>query len=267
MLSAGHCFSTSNPANFKAPIDKLTLAFGLDDTNRLNKFLPIQFRKINATYPYKTYKYPSSYNDVAVVELSKPVKIGHQAWPICLPDAPSQDQDHMMEDFAVLVGYGPKTDDSSELNQIRHKIEPTYVCNGLYLPENSEITKRESIRSRVAQDLPDMFNDESVICASDVFSMAKGTCPGDSGAPLIKNIRDRSTLLKEKTLIAVLHGGLEKCDNSNYPAIYTRITTPHIWNWIMDNFVNKFRTGKKAILFWSNVIKILIYPMFGTHVL
>ena len=249
-ISAGHCFSGKNPANSKLPIDKLTLAFGLDDTNQIHKFLPIQFRKINATYPYKTYSYPSSYNDVAVVELSKPVKIGRQTWPICLPDSPTQDQDHLKDNFAVLVGYGPETDDSSDLNQIRQKIEPTYVCNGLYKPENAQITKRESIRSRVSQDLPDMFNDESVICASDAFSSAKGTCPGDSGAPLIKDIRDRNTLQIKKTLVAVLHGGLEKCDNSVFPAIYTRITTPEIWNWIMEEFVNKVKTGEIDISFF-----------------
>ena len=78
------------------------------------------------------------------------------------------------------------------------------------------------------------------------MTLAKGTCPGDSGAPLIKNKRDRSTLLKEKTLVAVLHGGLKKCDNSKYPAIYTRITTPHIWNWIMDDFVNKVKTTTQS---------------------
>ena len=243
VLSAGHCFSGRNPANSKLPIDKLTLAFGLDDINNLKSFLPIQFRKINATYPYKTYRYPSSYYDVAVVELSKPVELGPQTWPICLPDFPNQNQDHMMEYSAVLVGYGPETDDSSKLNQIKHKIEPTYVCNGLYLPENSAITKRENIRSLVARDLPNLFNDKSVICASDIFNTDKGTCPGDSGAPLIRDVRNRTTLQIQKTLVAVLHGGLERCDNSDYPAIYTRITTPEIWNWLMNNFVNKIETA------------------------
>ena len=46
VISAGHCFSGKNPANSNLPIDKLTLAFGLDDINQLKKFLPIQFRKI-----------------------------------------------------------------------------------------------------------------------------------------------------------------------------------------------------------------------------
>ena len=244
VISAGHCFSGKNPANSNLPIDKLTLAFGLDDISRLDKFLPIQFRKIRTVYPYETYEYPSSYFDVAVVELSKPVKLGPQTWPICLPDSPNQDQDHMMEDSAVLVGYGPETDNSTKLNQIKQTIEPTYFCSGLYLPENSAITKRESIKSLIAKDLPNLFNDESVICASDIFNSAKGTCPGDSGAPLIKSKRDRKTFQIRKTLVAVLHGGLEKCDNSVYPAIYTRITTPKIWNWIMDDFVNKLSTGK-----------------------
>ena len=36
----------------------------------------------------------------------------------------------------------------------------------------------------------------------------------------------------------MLHGGLEPCDNSDYPALYVRITTPYIWNWLND-FANQ----------------------------
>ena len=51
-----------------------------------------------------------------------------------------------------------------------------------------------------------------------------GTCGGDSGAPLLTTIEGENlNILEIRTQqIAVLHGGLEQCSNTRYPAIYTR---------------------------------------------
>ena len=87
--------------------------------------------------------------------------------------------------------------------------------------------------------LPNKF-DESLICAGDQFSSALGTCAGDSGAPLLTDFFDRKsgeTLFK---ILGVLHGGVVQCDNSEYPAIYTRISTPRIYNWIKEKVLREF---------------------------
>ena len=97
-----------------------------------------------------------------------------QIWPLCLPDEPNSKPDHLMGDSAVVVGYGPETTESTGLNQIRQKIEPQWVCDGLYTPENVDITKRDNVRNQVDRDLPNLFSGESVICAADSFNDAKG---------------------------------------------------------------------------------------------
>ena len=138
-----------------------------------------------------------------------------------------------MKRNGFLVGYGPQHDDSDGLTLLRHEIEPKWVCDGLYDPENVAVGLQ---RYKVLSTLPNEF-DESLICGSDTSSGSFGSCPGDSGAPLIESIRNEDFLL-EYRLLAVLHGGLVPCDNSQYPSIYTRVTTPYIWNWLMDNFIN-----------------------------
>ena len=78
-----------------------------------------------------------------------------------------------------------------------------------------------------------------MFCASDAYNDAKGTCSGDSGAPLMIGIRDMKTFKTKTTLVGILHGGLVNCDNSDFPAIYTRTTEPEIWKWLMKEFINK----------------------------
>ena len=126
------------------------------------------------------------------------------------------------------------------MNQLKQKVLAQWVCDAKYNFENAAIAKREAIKNSVERDLPNMFvGENSVICASDAYSDERGTCPGDSGAPLMLGVEDRKTIETLTTLYGVLHGGLEKCDNSEFPAIYTRVTTPHIWNWLMEEFINK----------------------------
>ena len=79
-----------------------------------------------------------------------------------------------MGDSAVVVGYGPETTETTGISQIRQKIEPQWVCDGLYTPENAAITQRDDIKIQVDRDLPNLFSGESVICAADAFNDAKG---------------------------------------------------------------------------------------------
>ena len=137
--------------------------------------------------------------------------------------------------MTLVIGYGPETVKSTLLNQLRHKIEPSWSCEFEYDPEKN--LKKKTL---IELTLPNKF-DESLICAGDKFSSALGTCAGDSGAPLLTDFLDRNsgeTLFK---LIGVLHGGVVQCDNSESPAIYTRITTPKIYKWIEEKvFLSEF---------------------------
>ena len=80
--------------------------------------------------------------------------------------------------MTLVVGYG-QTEKSTLLNQLRHKIFPSWRCEFYYDPEKNVIKKPE-----IQRTLPNKF-DDSLICAGDKFSSAYGTCAGDSGGPLV----------------------------------------------------------------------------------
>ena len=67
-----------------------------------------------------------------------------------------------------------------------------------------------------------------------------GTCKGDSGGPLLVDTYDKNgiTVVQE----GVLHGGAATCSNKKFPAIFNRISTPSIYDWIFG----KIFTGKAA---------------------
>ena len=136
--------------------------------------------------------------------------------------------------MTLVIGYGPETVKSTLLNQLRHKIEPSSSCEFEYNPEKN--VKKKTL---IELTLPNKF-DESLICAGDKFSSVLGTCAGDSGAPLLTDFLDLKSGETVFKLLGVLHGGVVECDNSEYPAIYTRISTPKIYKWIEENVLSEF---------------------------
>ena len=135
--------------------------------------------------------------------------------------------------MTLVVGYG-QTEKSTLLNQLRHKIEPAWRCEFEYDPEKN--VKKKSL---IQLTLPNKF-DDSLICAGDKFSSAYGTCAGDSGGPLLTDFLDRKSGEILYKLLGVVHGGVVECDNSEYPAIYTKISTPKIYKWIEENILSEF---------------------------
>ena len=92
-----------------------------------------------------------------MAEVSKAVELGLQTWPLCLPNAPDIDPNHLQGDSVLLVGYGPETTESTKVNQIRQKVDPQWACEGLYNFENAAVADRDFIKFQVERDLPNMF--------------------------------------------------------------------------------------------------------------
>ena len=82
VITAAHCFDPNNPDNYYLDIDNLNLTFGLSDLKTLNnlallKSIGVEQRKIKKIMNHYEYKYPKAYYDLAIVELSSPVTLGH----------------------------------------------------------------------------------------------------------------------------------------------------------------------------------------------
>ena len=81
VVTAAHCLDQENPDNQNVPYESLMLAFGLDNITVIEnplwvKILKIQIRKIKKIHVYESYSYPAANNDIALVELSSPVRLG-----------------------------------------------------------------------------------------------------------------------------------------------------------------------------------------------
>jgi len=234
VITAGHCFADKQgdyPPN--PPMEELVVAFGVDDVSLIDAVFLVQViqkRKIKKVYFHERYQYPQAYHDIVIVQLENPVKLSAKIYPICLPDFEDPDPNSMSGDSVTLVGYGPETDKSTKINELRHKIRGQRFCAAKYNPER---TSTFLLRQKIETTLPKRFL-PTLICANAPRS-DEGTCSGDSGGPLIvEDVVDYDTFEVKYKLIAVLHGGIDNCDNSVYPAIYNRIAAPDNYQWILD---------------------------------
>ena len=148
MISASHCFTELNTDYQSNPTwDELSIYFGLDNIDLT--FLPsVQSRKIKTVNFHKDYEFPQAYYDLAIVELNKPVELGLQVEPLCLPDIIDYQPDSMSGQSASLIGYGPDpdSDKSTGVNLITHTIEPQGICAAKY---NAEKTVDTKLRQRL----------------------------------------------------------------------------------------------------------------------
>ena len=112
---------------------------------------------------------PKAYHDIVLVELTEPVTIGSQAEPLCLPDSADSNPDSMAEFQATLVGYGPATDNSTKVNQIKHRIEYNAVCAGIHDPEKVITNSNTWLKEKIKVELPHMF-ENGLVCGGDHFN-------------------------------------------------------------------------------------------------
>ena len=161
ILTAGHCFAENNASNDKFPKEKLKIAYGLDDLKNLDlNFIPKTFRNIKGVRFHPKYQWPAAYSDVVLVEVDKEVTFSSTIWPVCLPDRPNSEKDHLNMDSGTIVGFGPKDDNSKTMKQLGQKIRSFAYCSRRYNPEYADL----KVRSLLLTELPNGF-DDTLICA------------------------------------------------------------------------------------------------------
>lgn len=136
-------------------------------------------------------------NDLALMRLSEPAKIGNNVQPICLPTS----EDGFQDMVCTATGWG-KVDFNKKASNILQKVDvkvmDNTICQNAYMA-NFNI----SIRS-------------SHLCAGDLTG-GKGTCLGDSGGPL-------QCMINKKWYLAGLTSFGSGCAKPGFPDVYTKIT-------------------------------------------
>ncbi|XP_043828740.1 LOW QUALITY PROTEIN: transmembrane protease serine 11E-like [Dromiciops gliroides] len=190
LVSAAHCFR-----NYKDP-SRWTASFGLT----INP--PKERQGIKRIIVHENYKYPSHDNDIAVLELSKPVPYTNAVHRVCLPDA-----SHKINpgSLAYVTGFGAQRNDGTSVNhlqQVQVNIIDTQTCNQ-----------------------PQVYNNAispGMICAG-YLEGGKDACQGDSGGPMVS-----SNSREIWYLYGIVSWG-DECAQPNKPGVYTRVTFFRDW--------------------------------------
>ncbi|KAG9333095.1 hypothetical protein JZ751_013519 [Albula glossodonta] len=197
LITAAHCVQDDDKTKYSKP-DVWQVFLGLHHQHVIGK-TTVQ-RKLKSIIQHPSYNAYTFRNDIALMELEKPVLLNNNIWPICLPTAsysfPSGTN-------VWITGWGANREGGSAVEVLQKaevRIINGTVCNKLM---KGQIT-------------PDMM------CAG-VLGGGVDACQGDSGGPL-------SFLSPHGRyfLAGVVSWG-DGCARRNKPGIYTRITEFRGW--------------------------------------
>uniref|UniRef100_A0A8B9F808 Peptidase S1 domain-containing protein n=1 Tax=Amazona collaria TaxID=241587 RepID=A0A8B9F808_9PSIT len=138
-------------------------------------------------------------NDIALLKLASPAKLGPRVSPVCLPPADLHLPDNLQ---CVTTGWGRTSINSNALAESLQQVS---------LPLISSSKCAEYWGSKITS---------SMVCAGGVGA---SSCQGDSGGPLV--YQDGGLW----TLIGIVSWGSSNC-NVNTPGAYARVS--HFRNWI-----------------------------------
>ncbi|XP_072262911.1 transmembrane protease serine 11C-like [Pyxicephalus adspersus] len=190
LVSAAHCFNSNKDVNsWTIVLGTIKLSFGYG--------LSVKTIIVHENYTSGIYE-----NDIALVELSSPVRFTQYIRPVCLADSQTIVTDNSS---CYVTGWGTLTDGGSLapfLQQAELRIISTSVCS------NSQIYA--------------YLIKPSMICAGYVEGKID-SCQGDSGGPLVALQSN-----KRWSLIGIVSFGYG-CAIKNKPGVYTRVTYFRSW--------------------------------------
>ena len=176
IISAAHCFFKKTGVRYDD--SKFTLIFGVNDpTDQASiKKRNGKSRNISKVHINPLYNGKSAYYDVAIVELSESIeKFQENIWPICLPNRPMANINHLDDKSGSVVAYGPSNNNEPILSEIQLTVRNKNWCDDSYVVRPLDVHFTE-----IGKKLPDLFNNTSIFCAQNEGTHF-GTCKGDSG--------------------------------------------------------------------------------------
>ena len=181
IITAAHCFFKTTGVRYND--SKFTLIFGVSDpTDQASiKKRNGKSRIVNEVHINPLYNEKSAYYDVAIVEFSESIKkFQENIWPICLPNSPMTNINHLDDRSGSVVAYGPNMNNVPILSEIQLTVRSKNWCDVLYKVSPVHIQFTE-----IGKKLPDLFNNTSIFCAQNEGTNF-GTCKGDSGMYIYK---------------------------------------------------------------------------------
>lgn len=203
ILTAAHCTRDQRQRPFAAR--QFTVRLGDIDLERNDEPSAPETYTVKQIHAHPKFSRVGFYNDIAVLELTRPVRRSPYVIPICLPQSR-----YRSERFAgarpTVVGWGTTYYGGKESTVQRQAVLPVWRnedCNAAYF-----------------QPITSNF-----LCAG--YSQGgKDACQGDSGGPLMLRADGRWIQ------VGIVSFG-NKCGEPGYPGVYTRVT--EYIDWIKSN--------------------------------
>ncbi|XP_055847902.1 trypsin-1-like [Episyrphus balteatus] len=161
-----------------------------------------EIRRIKAIHDHEYFDVVSFNNDIALIELDRPVQFGPKVQPVCLPSAGEADYSGVL---GLVAGWG-KTGEKDKTSPILRSVSvPVW---------SQEQCKDAGYGSKRITD--------NMMCAG--YHDGKiDACQGDSGGPMLREAAAGST-----EIIGVVSWG-RGCARPNFPGIYTKLSNYVPW--------------------------------------
>jgi len=195
VITAAHCVSRSRhrPASFSVRVGEHNKASDSDDHEATH-----QVKRITVHYKYKRLN-----NDIAILELEKPVLMNKWVSPVCLPN-----KDVPVGTECYITGWG-KTRHPGTMTSILQQARIPVVTNDVCYKKNNKIL-----------NIP---ISSAMVCSGDGGESNKSGCHGDSGGPFVCKING----------VWELHGavswGSPRCKSTETYTVFARVNYFRKW--------------------------------------
>ncbi|CAG5019029.1 unnamed protein product [Parnassius apollo] len=183
----------------KARANELSVRLGSSWKTRGGEMYDVKECHVHPRYNSKT-----KICDVGLVQLYSPLRFSAKILPIRLVAKESRlpaDQPAVVSGWGKLREGGPSA---------------TYLQSSTVKTIAMKLCRRSGLDRRA-------IDPASMFCAGSFSQPAPDACQGDSGGPLVQ----------DGVLIGVVSWGLG-CARGNFPGVYTRLSSPIIWDWIQN---------------------------------
>ncbi|XP_030555526.1 serine protease grass-like isoform X2 [Drosophila novamexicana] len=212
VLTAAHCLTRNELVSVRLGEHQLSTETDCKPAGRTIRCLPpVEDIDVERVFRHADYVPETNHNDIALIQLARPVAFKPHIRPICLPiNATLQQRAESSENF-VVTGWGT-TEDGSD--------------SDVLLETAIDTQTRRSCFNSYAREIK-----QTQLCAG---ALRSDSCRGDSGGPLsypaIYSNRQRFVQF------GIVSYGARSC-GSGFPAVYTNIASfiPWITNIIGAN--------------------------------
>jgi len=203
ILTAAHCIHNVDPDKVDVFVGEVDVPLEYEDDDGNDYYYPEESQyKVSKIYKHEKYDEYTTDNDIAILELAKPLTWSKTVVPACMPESDAKDPEDGTN--CIVSGFGTLGEGEGVPDELMEvTVAITDSCGDYWA---SDIT-------------PNM------LCAG---KPGKDSCQGDSGGPLVCKSGQK---YEQWGVVSWGYG----CASPGYPGVYVRLSNYINNYWIWDN--------------------------------